>query len=82
MSNILYVNYLTITCIGIILSPPDGFSDGAEGGKEEAGEGNGGGEKKSWEEKFWSNMFGSCWGKGAIPAIIFGIMFEPLNRLL
>ena len=37
-------------------------------------------------------MFGSCWGKGAIPAIMFdimfgmfgmfGIMFEPLNRLL
>jgi hypothetical protein len=72
--------------MGIILSPPDGFSDGVEGGNEEAGEGKEGGEKKSWEAKSWSNMLGSCWEKGVIPAIIFGIMFdimfEPLNRLL
>ena len=58
---------MSLTCIGIILSPPDGFSGGAEWGNEGAGEGNEGaeegnegGEKKSWEAKFWSKMLGSC----------------------
>ena len=43
------------TCIGIILSPPNGFSDVVAGGHDDGGgDGKVGGEKMSWP-----NMFGS-----------------------